>query len=114
MRLTSDMFVSALMRRVFNDGGYCAVEKKGAHDAGAIFIRVIHKDGCESLYGPAPQSFLSNELDSSERLFECRLSHATPLDVSELMAKEQRFDHDIWILDIACDGLETYITLMPQ
>lgn len=112
MRLTSDMFISALMRRVFNDGGHCVVEKKGAHDAGAIFIRTVHRDKSESLYGPAPQSVLSDDATGSERLFECRRSHGNPTDIADIIAKERRFDHDIWIIEIECEHPEHYIALL--
>ena len=38
MRLTTDFWVSALMRRVFAEGGFAAVAKRGASEAGAVFV----------------------------------------------------------------------------
>lgn len=74
MRLKSEIFVSALIRRVFSAGGFAAVEKKGAEEAGAIFIRQRLRDGRENLYGPAPQSFAEDEEVRAERRFETRLA----------------------------------------
>ena len=39
MRVTSEFFVSALIRRVFSSGGFAAVERRGATEAGAVFLR---------------------------------------------------------------------------
>jgi len=72
MRLRADIYVSALVRRVFSAGDFAAVEKKGAEEAGAIFIRQRFRDGLETLYAPAPQSFFDEE-SSGDRLFEIRL-----------------------------------------
>ncbi len=49
MRLRSDIYVSALLRRVFAKGDFAAVERKGAEEAGAIFIRQHFRDGLETL-----------------------------------------------------------------
>lgn len=110
-RLTSDMFVSALMRRIFNEGGHCVVAQKGAQQAGAIFIRAIHRDRSESLYTPAPQSFFADEAQTSERIFEQRYDHVTSLEIDELVQKEKRFDPDIWVVEIETDKPEHYINL---
>ncbi|MEP2580565.1 MAG: DUF1491 family protein, partial [Roseibium sp.] len=38
MRVTSEFFVSALVRRVFGEGGFAAVSRRGAPEAGAVFV----------------------------------------------------------------------------
>ena len=78
MRLRTDIFVSALMRRVFSRGDFAAVEAKGAEEAGAVFVRQVFRDGLESLYAPAPQSVFDDE-DSGRRLFEARLERVAEL-----------------------------------
>ena len=55
MRLKSELFVSALLRRVFNLGGYAAVLRKGAEDAGAIFIRQRSRLGQKRSMPPRPR-----------------------------------------------------------
>ena len=45
MRLTSDFWVSALMRRVFAEGGFAAVARRGASEAGAVFVVTRNRVG---------------------------------------------------------------------
>ena len=108
MRLKAGIFVSALTRRVFADGGMAAVEKHGAEEAGAIFIRIHHRDGSESLAAPAPQTAFDSD-HPDERLFELRVSRVPEHEVSEMIAREARFDSDIWVVEIETDAPETYL-----
>jgi len=102
MRLRSDIYVSALIRRVFGLGGFAAVEHKGAEAAGAIFIRQRFRDGLESLYAPAPQNFFSGEDDGS-RKFEARLERVEPGVMRETLDRELRFDPDLWLVELEID-----------
>ncbi|MGO4440491.1 DUF1491 family protein [Rhizobium sp. RAF56] len=104
MRLRTDIFVSALLRRVFAGGGFAAIERKGAESAGAIFVRQRFRDGLETLYGPAPQSFFDEE-ESGTRLFEIRLARADPQDVADLLAREEKFDSDLWVVELESDDI---------
>lgn len=111
MRLKAGIFVAALTRRVFADGGMAAIERHGADDAGAIFIRIRHRDGTESLAAPAPQT----EFDESRpgaRLFEMRKSRVRESDVTEALVREVRFDPDIWVVEIETDRPEDYLDLI--
>jgi len=102
MRLKSDIFVSALVRRVFGLGNYAAVLRKGAGEAGAIFIRQRSRLGTETLYGPAPQSFFDDTPPG--RLFEIRLENADADAVDAALAREIRFDPDCWVVEIEVDA----------
>jgi hypothetical protein len=102
MRLRSDIYVSALVRRVFSMGGFAAVEHKGAEEAGAIFIRTRSRDGRENLYGPAPQNFFDED-DDGQRKFETRLVNAEPDAVREALERELRFDSDLWLVELEID-----------
>ncbi len=104
MRLRSDIYVSALIRRVFGLGGFAAVEHKGAEAAGAIFIRQRFRDGLESLYAPAPQNFFASEDDGS-RKFETRLERAESDVMREALDREIRFDPDLWVVELEIDDL---------
>ncbi|MCY0094417.1 DUF1491 family protein [Hoeflea ulvae] len=108
MRLKAGIFVSALTRRVFADGGMAAVEKHGAEEAGAIFVRIRHRDGSESLAAPAPQTAFDTDHPDG-RLFELRKSRVPELEISEAIAREARFDSDIWVVEIETDSPETYL-----
>jgi hypothetical protein len=105
MRIRSDIFVSALTRRVFSAGGFAAIEQKGAEAAGAIFIRQRFRDGTETLYGPAPQNFFEDEEGALERRFEKRLDRSEPDAVAEHLAREMRFDRDLWVLELETDEI---------
>ncbi|MBB3947284.1 hypothetical protein GGQ73_003250 [Rhizobium skierniewicense] len=112
MRLKSEMFVSALIRRVFSAGDFAAVERKGAEAAGAIFIRQRLRTGLENLYGPAPQSLSDDEEARSQRRFEQRLSGAEAQDVEALLEKERRFDSDLWVLELETESVEGLLELV--
>ena len=96
-RLRSDFWVSAYLRRCGVEGVDAVLRKRGAAEAGAIFVKVDHLDGTASLYGPAPQLFLD---ESGERLFMPVLKAVTPLDVEERMTRELRFDSDLWLVEV--------------
>lgn len=99
MRLRTDIFVSALMRRVFARGDFAAVEARGAEAAGAVFVRQVFRDGTESLFTPAPQSFFDED-DSGRRLFETRLERVSAEAVAEAIGRERRFDGDLWVVSV--------------
>ncbi|TDT92700.1 MULTISPECIES: DUF1491 family protein [Azorhizobium] len=100
MRLKSAIFVSALIRRAQVEGAYAVVRRKGAEEAGAVFVKVAPLDGTAAFYGPAPQS----EIDESfpaDRLFSPILGPGTPeADVEARIQKEVRFDPDLWLVEI--------------
>ena len=81
MRLRSDIWVAAYLRRCAVEGAPAVLRRRGAAEAGAIFVKVDRLDGAAALYGPASQA---EELpDGVDRLF-ARL-HApetlTPADI---------------------------------
>ncbi len=112
MRLKSEIFVSALIRRVFSAGDFAAIERKGADAAGAIFIRQRLRGGLEHLYGPAPQSFSDDEEERAERRFERRLTSAEAQDVEALLEKERRFDSDVWVVELETESVEGLFTVV--
>ncbi len=76
------------------------LRRRGAAEAGAIFVKVDRLDGAAALYGPAPQS---EELpEGVARLF--MKTHAAPwsdpIEVEARLAREITFDPDIWIVEI--------------
>src|SRR5262249_43076868 len=99
MRITSDLWVSALTRRVFAEGGFAAVVRRGATEAGAIFIITQSRLGTSTLFGPAPQSVYDTKRPE-ERQFGVLISDADPPAIEARLAKESRFDSDIWVVEI--------------
>mgnify|MGYP001059181168 CR=1 FL=1 len=111
MRVTSDLFVSALLRRVFSSGGYGAVTRRGATEAGAIFVTVRGRDGSVNLYGPAAQADYA-EGGVGDRRFTVVLA-ATDVEVDKRLQKEARFDPDVWVVEVepGADPIEALLSL---
>lgn len=100
-RVTSDFFVSAYVRRRNDAGCFTAVVKRGATEAGAIYVKLARLDGTADLYGPAPQSMF--EVDdpaiAGGRLFERLLVGVPEYEADERLTREKRFDPDCWIVE---------------
>jgi hypothetical protein len=99
MRVTADFWVSALVRRVFAAGGFAAVVKRGATEAGAVFVLARGRLGETTLLGPAPQtSYDSARPDDRHFTVLGSGEDADALDAR--LDKEKRFDPDIWVVEI--------------
>jgi hypothetical protein len=99
MRLTTDFWVSSLIRRVFGSGGFAAVLKHGSAEAGAVFLLFRGRAGEVTLFGPAPQtSYASAKPD--ERVFSKLGEGLDAGAIEKRLATEQRFDPDIWVVEI--------------
>jgi hypothetical protein len=101
MRLKSGIWVAAYLRRCQVEGAYAVVRRRGAEEAGAVFIIINRLDGTATLYGPAPQSAFDDS-QPVERIFTAVLGAAAPVPETEIearLAREQRFDPDIWIVE---------------
>jgi hypothetical protein len=72
MRLKSSIWVAAYLRRCQTEGVFGAVRKRGAEEAGAVFVKVALLDGNAMLYAPAPQTVYD---ESRPRLLRPALAH---------------------------------------
>jgi hypothetical protein len=99
MRLKSNIWVAAYLRRCQTAGVFGAVRRRGAEEAGAVFVKVATMDGNAMLYVPAPQT-VYDDSRPIERLFTPVSSDPVPEpSVEERLAKEIRFDPDAWIVE---------------
>jgi hypothetical protein len=99
MRLKSNIWVAAYLRRCQTAGVFGAVRRRGAEEAGAVFVKVATMDGNAMLYVPAPQT-VYDESRPIERLFiPVSLGPVPEPSVEERLAKEIRFDPDAWIIE---------------
>jgi hypothetical protein len=99
MRLKSSIWVAAYLRRCQTEGVFGAVRRRGAEEAGAVFIKVATLDGNAMLYAPAPQT-VYDESRPTERLFAAASPQPVPeQSIEERLAKEIRFDPDVWIVE---------------
>lgn len=102
MRLKSGLWVAAYLRRCGVEGAFAAVRRRGADEAGVVFILVNRLDGTATLYGPAPQA-LFEESKPSERMFTAVLGGQTPVaevDAEARIAREIKFDPDVWVIEV--------------
>ncbi|MDE2134239.1 MAG: DUF1491 family protein [Alphaproteobacteria bacterium] len=93
-RLKAGIFVRALIRRAEVAGAQAYVVKKGAEEAGAVFLKVARLDGTCTVLNQA-------------RMGEGELVWARPLGescdearASAYFAKQMKFDPDLWIVEI--------------
>ena len=68
MRLKSAIWVAAYIRRCHLEGAFAAVRRRGAEEAGAIFVKLNRLDGTAELFGPAPQTAF-DDARPADRLF---------------------------------------------
>ena len=100
MRLRADFWVAAYIRRCATEGASAVLRRRGAAEAGAIFVKVDRLDGHAAVFGPAPQTDLS--LSAAERLWR-RLHKEEwidPASADERLRKEIAFDSDLWIIEL--------------
>ncbi|MBW3098646.1 DUF1491 family protein [Pseudohoeflea coraliihabitans] len=112
-RLKSGLFVAALIRRLFAEGGLAAVEQRGSEEAGAIHFRIRHRNGRESRLAPAPQSIFETGRPEDRR-FEWRQRDQPEWEISEALRRERDFDPDIWIVELETDRPEEYLDIVPD
>jgi hypothetical protein len=100
MRLKSSIWVAAYLRRCQTEGVFGAVRRRGAEEAGAVFVKLALLDGNAVLYAPAPQT-VYDDSRPIERVFAPTSPQPVPEPaVEERLAKEIRFDPDVWIVEI--------------
>jgi hypothetical protein len=112
MRVTTDFWISSLMRRVFSGGGFAAIVRRGSAEAGAVFFILRGRGGELTLYGPAAQAAY-DAARPDDRRFGLVMTAASEDALAERLAREQRFDSDVWVveLELGAQPLETLITV---
>ncbi|MBO0662409.1 DUF1491 family protein [Jiella sp. MQZ9-1] len=108
MRITSELFVAQLSRRLFAAGEFAAVLRRGADAAGAIFVIARPRSGAVRLFGPAVQSLSS---ESASRLF-MEESAGDDAAIDQRFEREARFDPDFWVIEIETDRPEDFIDIV--
>jgi hypothetical protein len=98
LRLKTAIWVSAFLRRCMVEGLYGAVVRKGAEEAGAVYVIVNHLDGTFHLFGPAPGPSHDEE---GERRWSVELEPPASMEqIDALLERKRRFDPDIWVVEI--------------
>ena len=101
MRLKTALWVAAYLRRCEIEGVFGVLRRRGAQEAGAVFVRINRLDGTSDLFGPAPQSaFEAAEVTARAFTPSLPVLPAADTDVEAYLAREVKFDPDVWILEI--------------
>ncbi|MDB5583194.1 MAG: hypothetical protein JWR80_8370 [Bradyrhizobium sp.] len=99
MRLKSSIWVAAYLRRCQTAGVFGAVRRRGAEEAGAVFVKVATLDGNAMLYVPAPQT-VYDDSRPIERIFTPMSPQPVPeTSVEERLVREIKFDPDAWVVE---------------
>jgi hypothetical protein len=116
MRLRADIWVAAYIRRREIEGAFAVLRRRGAAEAGAIFIKLDRLDGRAALYAPAPQSELAEAERGVERLW--RRAHreewVEPAEVERRLKREIEFDPDLWIVEVEDRDGHARLDLAPD
>jgi hypothetical protein len=92
-RLKSALYVQALIRRCEVAGAAAYLVRRGAEEAGAVFLKFNRLDGTCTVLSPARRG--------EERVWTRPLGEsADDARAAEYFARQIRFDPDIWIVEI--------------
>jgi hypothetical protein len=99
MRLKSEIWVMAYLRRCAGEGSQAVLMRRGDADAGAIYIKISRLDGTAALYGPAPSGMDGTRED--RRWQACLERESIPeTEADAFLERQIDFDPDIWIVEV--------------
>jgi hypothetical protein len=99
MRLKTSIWVAAYLRRCQTEGVFAAVRRRGADEAGAVFVKVALMDGTAMLYMPAPQTVYDDSRPIDRFFTPGSAQPIAEAAVEERLTREVRFDPDAWIVE---------------
>lgn len=92
-RLSAAFWVSAYRARLGQAGIFVHVAHHGDDTAGAIAVKLATMDGKASLFtritGP-----------DGDAIWDCQHDAVPEADVDEAVAKQRRFDRDLWVIEV--------------
>lgn len=99
MRLKSELWVKAYIRRCAVNGANAVVLRHGDDDAGAIFIKTLDPDGNAFLFAPAPAGLDGADFDRRwvPGLGGKRVPDA---EAQKVLDREAGFDGDLWVVEV--------------
>lgn len=97
MRLTSEFWVKAYVRRCSGGGAFAVVARHGDDRSGAIFIKINLLDGMARLLGPAPAGMAVSD---DERRFSVHVDTAREAECDAYMKRQLDYDADLWLIEI--------------
>jgi hypothetical protein len=103
-RLPAHLEASAILRLAESLGGFGMVLARGEQDAGTILIVTLCRGAGATLYERMPQ------LDGPRHFVATKREDAeNPQDFAEYLARRQRQDHDMWLIEVDVADPERFI-----
>ena len=94
MILSTDLWVSALIRRAEMAGAFAVVARKGDPRAGAVLVKALDRaNGTAKLYAEALQA-------DGERIWMRPASAEAEADLDAYAERAARVDPDLWVVEI--------------
>jgi hypothetical protein len=115
VRLRSDIWVAAYLRRCGGEGASAVLRRRGAAEAGAIFVKVELRGGRATLYGPAPQTAAADAGRGVERIFARahQPEWIDSMDADKRLEREIAFDPDLWIIEVENTEGRSWLDVAP-
>jgi hypothetical protein len=88
-----------LLRTLFVEGGFGAIVRRGATEAGAVFVVVRDRVGGVQLFGPAPQTAYGDEAVTGRQFTELAAEMGEAA-LEARLSREAKFDPDIWVVEV--------------
>ncbi len=99
MRIKSEVWVKAYLRRCQVQGAPAVVVRRGDEQAGAIYVSINRLDGTVTLYGPAPAGL--DRSDRERQWVRClAVGSVSEDEVARYLGRQVNFDSDIWIVEV--------------
>ncbi len=99
MRVKSEIWVRAYLRRCQAEGVSVVIVRRGDEAAGTIFICIDRLDGTVFLYGPAPAGRVESEAE--RRFVSCFGPQPVGTEKAQsYLSRQQKFDPDLWIIEV--------------
>jgi hypothetical protein len=99
MRLKSEIWVKAYLRRCASAGVDAVLVRRGDGDAGVVYIKISRLDGTASLFGPAPAGL---EGAREDRQFQSSFSREVvpEAEADAYLSRQIGHDADIWVIAV--------------
>lgn len=108
LRLKSEIWVKAYLRRLSALDVWAAVSRRGDPDAGVIFVCVNLMNDCIRLFGPAFGG--AHDEDGERRWSEVSPARTmTETDMADFLARQTSIDPDIWVVEVESASGDSYL-----
>jgi hypothetical protein len=111
LRLRSDIWVAAYLRRTAVEGAYAVLRRRGAAEAGAIYVLVDRADGLSALFAPGPAD---PDGGGERRWFRAHKAEWVDAAAAEAQLKrELAVDPDLWLIELESRDGAHWLPLVP-